>query len=229
MRKLSNNLFSNPYLHSKKMMDALFLFAKGDWHTTIGASPTITIMKRSPILCLLILIFMGCKDDNEPAIQLLVNTDMEAGTTSPNSWFQRGETVYRTEWTTEEANSGTRSLKISATQIDATDFAFWGQSYFGAIPIGKDVVLSIKVKCKDVIGEGISIAIRGDNANSIDTAAQFSTTQDTINITGDFDWTTYQVRLNGIKRDIKSLSIYFVFLNNTVGTVYFDDASLIIQ
>ncbi len=187
-------------------------------------------MKQSLILCALFLTFMGCKDDPEPANQLLVNTDMEAGATSPNSWGALEQTVYTAEWTTEEASSGTRSLKISATQSDPTNFAFWSQYYVGTIPVGKDVVLAIKVKCKNVTGEGISIAIRGDKANSINGyAAQFSTTEDRISITGDFDWTTYEVRLDGIQSDIKSLTIYFLLLDNTVGTVYFDDASLIVQ
>ena len=187
-------------------------------------------MEKSLILCALLLAFMGCKDDPDPAIQLLVNTDMEAGATSPNAWWGLEETVYVNEWTTEEASSGTRSLKISAAQSDDTNFAFWSQTYVGAIPVGKDVVLSIKVKCKNVSGRGISIAIRGDDANSLNSnAEQFSTTQGKINITGDFDWTTYHVRLDGIQSDIKSLTVYFVFLSNTVGTAYFDDASLTVQ
>jgi len=187
-------------------------------------------MKKSIIFCGLFLTFISCKDDPEPAIQLLVNTDMEAGAASPNRWWDLAQTVYTTEWTTEEASSGTRSLKMSASQSDATNFAFWAQTYVGAIPVGKDVVLAVKVKCKNVTGEGISIAIRGDKASPLNGyAAQFSTTQDKISITGDFDWTTYQVRLNEIQSDIKSLTIYFVFLDNTVGDAYFDDASLTVQ
>jgi hypothetical protein len=187
-------------------------------------------MKHTLILCALFLTFMGCKDDPEPAIQLLVNTDMDAGATSPNSWWDLEQTVYTTEWTTEETSSGTRSLKISATQSDTTNFAFWSQSYVGAIPVGKDVLLSVKVKCKNVSGTGISIAIRGDNAETSNSIAeQFSTSQGITNISGEFDWTTYQVRLNKIQSDIKSLTVYFVFLPNTIGTVYFDDASLTVQ
>lgn len=187
-------------------------------------------MKQTLTLCALFLIFMGCKDDPEPVMQLLVNTNMETGDTSPNSWWDLEPMVYNTEWTTEEANSRTRSLKISATQSDATNFAFWAQSYLGAIPVGKDVVLSIKVKCKNVSGQGISIAIRGDNSETPNgIAEQFSTTQGISNITGEFDWTTYQVRLNKIQSDIKSLTVYFVFLPNTIGTAYFDDASLTVQ
>lgn len=184
-------------------------------------------MKYSPILCALLVIFVGCKDDPEPAIELLVNSDMEAGGTAPNAWWDLERTVYTTEWTTEEASSGAKSLKISATESDATNFSFWAQSYFGEIPVGKDVVLSIKIKCKKVSGQGISIAIRGDTpTSSTGTAAQFSSTEGRVRISGDFDWTTYQVRLDGIHNDIKSLTIYVLMLPNTAGTVYFDDASL---
>jgi hypothetical protein len=187
-------------------------------------------MKKCLIHCALYLTFMGCTNAPEPALQLLVNNDMEAGTTTPNSWWDLTQTVYTTEWTTEEASSGTKSLKISATQTDANNFAFWAQRYMGVIPVGKDVVLSVKVKCKKVSGQGISIAIRGDNADTSNSfAEQFSTTQGEITIRGEFNWTTYQVRLNGIQSDIKSLTVYFLFLNNTVGTAYFDDASLTVQ
>lgn len=185
-------------------------------------------MKKFLILCTFFLTLMGCKDDSESVIQLLVNTDMEAGATSPNSWWDNENTVYITEWSTEEASSGIRSLKISTTQSDAVNFAFWAQSYEGAIPVGKDVVLSVKVKCKNMSGQGVSIAVRGDESNAT-SATQFSTTQGKISITGDFDWTTYQVRLEDIQSDIKSLYVYFVFLPNTVGDVYFDDATLTVQ
>jgi hypothetical protein len=187
-------------------------------------------MKHSFIFCTLYLALMNCSDDPEPANQLLINKDMEAGASSPNGWWDLSQTVYTTEWTTDEASSGTKSLKISATQADANNFAFWAQSYMGVIPVGKDVVLSVKVKCKNVTGPGISIAIRGDNADTSNSIAeQFSTTQGITNISGEFDWTTYQVRLNGIQSDIKSLTVYFVFLPNTIGSAYFDDASLIVQ
>jgi hypothetical protein len=190
-------------------------------------------MKQHLILCALLSVFVGCNDDsdnNEPAIQLLVNTNMEAGATSPNNWWDMMQTVYSTEWTTQEASSGTKSLKISAEQSDPTNFAFWAQSYTGAIPVGKDIVLSVKVKCKNVIGKGISIAIRADNADTQNgNAEQFNTTQGSTTITGDFDWTTYHVRLSGIQNDIKLLTVYFLLLDNTMGTVYFDDASLTVQ
>jgi len=187
-------------------------------------------MKQILILCACLATLMGCKDDPEPAIELLVNTDMEAGTSYPNGWWDLAPTVYTAEWATEEASSGSKSLKITASQSDAISFAFWSQTYLGAIPVGKDVVLSIRVKCKNVSGDGISIAIRGDNGDTSNSVAeQFSTTQGTASITGDFDWTTYQVRLNGIQNDIKSLTVYFLLLDNTVGTVYFGDASLTVQ
>jgi hypothetical protein len=183
-------------------------------------------MKHSIILCMLFLACMGCKDDPEPAKQLLVNTDMEAGATSPNDWWDMEQTGYTTEWTTEEANSGSRSLKISAIELEATNFAFWTQSYVGAIPVGEDVVLSVKVKCKNISGEGVSIVIRGDTANG---QGQFISTEGRTPITGDFDWTTFDLRLDEIQGDIKSIIVFLVFLPNTVGTVYFDDATLVVQ
>jgi hypothetical protein len=185
-------------------------------------------MKQILFISTLVLLLIGCKDDEDPEPpELLINTDMEAGESMPDSWWDLERTVYTTEWTAEEASSGTKSLKISATESDATNFSFWAQSYFGEIPVGKDVVFFIKIKCKKVSGQGISIAIRGDSPSSLNgTAAQFSSTEGRVRISGDFDWTTYQVRLDEIHNDIKSLTIYVLMLNNSVGTVYFDDASL---
>lgn len=185
-------------------------------------------MKSTFFLTALVVLFVSCKNDADPEPQeLLINTDMEAGGSVPNAWWELERTVYTTEWTAEEASSGTKSLKISATEPDASNFAFWAQSYFGSIPVGKDLFFSIKIKCKGVTGQGISIAVRADNATTVNgAAAQFSTTQGTNPISGDFDWTTYNVRLNQVQGDIKSLTVYVLLLNNSVGTVYFDDASL---
>jgi hypothetical protein len=177
---------------------------------------------------LFVMLLCGCNDDPKPPTELLVNVDIESGGTLPNGWLDMEETVYTTEWTTEEASSGIRSLKISATESDDTNFALWYQHYAGVIPVDKDLVLSVRIKGNNVSGEGIAIAIRGNDGISLD-AAQFSTTQGTINITGNFDWTTYQVRLNKLQKDIKSITVYLMLLNNTTGTVYFDDASLMVQ
>ncbi|MCE2934478.1 MAG: hypothetical protein ACK5WO_05155 [Cyclobacteriaceae bacterium] len=187
-------------------------------------------MKYFLTFCLFLPLLIGCQDDPEPVIQLLVNGDMETGAASPNSWWNREQTVYSTEWTTEEASKGSKSLKISASQTDPINFAFWAQTFSGSIPVEKNVVLSVSVKGKDLTGQGVSIVIRGDAESSPGgPAEQGSTTQGTTNITGTFDWTTYTVRLTGIERDIKSLTIYLILLPNSTGEVYFDEASLIVE
>ena len=187
-------------------------------------------MKYIILSALFLPALIGCKDDPEPAIDLLVNNSMEIGDSSPNSWLDLEQTVYSTEWTSEEANSGNKSLKITATQTDPTNIAFWAQSFSGSIPVGKDVVLSIRIKGKNLTGQGISIAIRGDaETPRSGLAEQFGTTEGEIDITGSFDWTTYNVRLNGIDSNIKELTVFLIFLPNSTGTVYFDDASLRVQ
>jgi hypothetical protein len=86
----------------------------------------------------------------------------------------------------------------------------------------------LKVKAKgNLTGQGISIAIRGDDANSVNGyAKQFATTQGTSPISGTFNWTEYSVKLNNVDASLESITIYVIFLNNTFGDVYFDDISL---
>ena len=87
---------------------------------------------------------------------------------------------------------------------------------------------SLEVKIKsNLIGEGISIVIRGDNTvHPTGTAEQFVTTQGSSPISGTFDWTDYGVKLANVDASTQSLTVYLVYLQNTTGEVYFDDISL---
>ena len=188
----------------------------------------MTPVKKAVSLFFCLAIFAACDKKSFPAIpQLLNNTDVEAGSGQPNNWWKYNTTPYVSTWTTDESLSPKHSLELSSDIIDSVNFAFWAQTFDGVIPVGKDLVLSVKIKGKNLGGQGLSIAIRADDtASPMGYSEQFITTQGTTGITGTFDWTTYTVRLPAIQNNIKSVTIYLLFLPRTTGTAYFDDPAL---
>lgn len=168
----------------------------------------------------------SCKDEEQP-VQMVTGGNLEAGTSLPIGWYyDNGQNSYNMMWTEEEAASPKRSLKISTQVSGITNFAFWGLTINTNIPVGKDVTLKVKVKSK-LNGSGVSIAIRGDETEYPQSSAeQFISTQGKIPITGNIEWREYNVKLEKIGTNIKSLTVYLVYLQNTTGEVYFDDISL---
>jgi hypothetical protein len=186
---------------------------------------------------LLLIVFMllscGKKDEVVPT-QVLLNTDIESGGTAPDYWFNNPGTsgVYVAKWTDEEASSKNHSLKISAATMQTPDFAYWVQTYSQTtlgtkLPVGKDLTLTVKIKGKDLTGQGLSIAIRADNALSpTNTGSSFVTTQGGIQINGTFDWKSYTVKMSSLRNDALYVYVFLVYLPGTTGTAYFDDVTL---
>jgi hypothetical protein len=196
-------------------------------------------MKMIIILSLSVVILSGCKRDADPQPapvppdQLLTNLDMEAGSENqPNSWWLGPfATDTTTLWTTEESSSATHSLELKATVSDTT-VLYWGQTYQGVTPVGKDVTLTIKVKGKNIAGDGAAIALRGDDTSipvTYTTVIDFNTTEHTTKIDGTFDWTSYSIKLTNVSPYTKSISVFLILLPHTTGKVYFDDAQLTIE
>jgi len=195
------------------------------------------LMKTIKISTAALLIFMtipfgSCKKDevkpNEVKLSdLILNGNAETGSTIPNNWWNStGQGKYNVTWTDEESFSPTKSLKISAQATESSTFAFWAQTFNGNMPAGKSITLKVKIR-GNLKGTGVSIAIRGDDATSVNGfAKQFATTQGTSPISGQFEWTDYSIKLNTIEASIQSLTIYLIYLQGTTGDVYFDNVSL---
>jgi hypothetical protein len=180
-------------------------------------------MRKITSLLFLVSILFSCdKDDPNPA-QLIVNGNVESGTANPTGWVNYSSPGITNSWTSDAFSSSNHSLKITS-DTGPDDIGYWTQNYNGAIPIGKDLTLRVKIKCDNLDGEGVSIAISADD--STPTAIQFSTTQGKKTIDGTFDWTLYDVTLEAVDADAKNIYVFLIFLPNTTGTVYFDDASL---
>ena len=179
------------------------------------------------VVLLIAFTFQSCKKDDVQPVQLISGGDLEAGTSFPIGWYyDNGQNSYNVAWTVEEAASPKRSLKIATEVSNATNFAFWGRTISTNIPVGKDVILKVKIKSK-LTGSGVAIAIRGDDTESPQVPGeQFATTQGTISITGNFDWKEQSIKMDKVGENIKSLTVYLLYLPNTTGEAYFDDISL---
>lgn len=190
------------------------------------------VKKAEGITIILVLIFVlvSCHKDKLNPMQILINTDVETGSLQPNSWIAVGATgtTYKAEWTKEEASSQSHSLKISAANSDSINFAYWYQRYSGEMPFNKDLILSVKIKAKNLSGAGVSVAMRADSSTpSAKAGTTFVTTQGHTPISGTFDWTTYNIKMSALRTDAQYLYVFLVYLPNTTGTVYFDDVTLV--
>ncbi len=184
------------------------------------------------LLFFMSLLLISCsKEENdvqEPAAnELLSNGNLEIGSGTPNGWFRSAPCSNTSMlWTEEEAFSPRKSLKMSNPTLESECFSFWGQTLNTDIPTGKSLTLRVRIKGQ-LEGDGISIAIRGDDTPTVSgSGEQFATTQGTSPISGTFNWTAYSLSLGTVEPTIQSLTVYLVYLPNTTGNVYFDDVSL---
>ena len=161
--------------------------------------------------------------------QLLLNGDMEAGTATPDVWWTGGTPGQDFElgWADGVAATGSRSLTVRDANGATDSFAFWAQSLDIANPVGMTFELSASIKLNGVTGEGLSIAIRGDDLSLNNGSAEvFATTQGHMAIDGTQDWTTYTVELSLLPAEIDRITVFFVYLPTNTGTAHFDDAIL---
>ncbi len=161
--------------------------------------------------------------------QLLVNGDVESGTTLPNDWWlgSSGQEGYAWDWSTTYSVSPDHSLEVRRTAGPAETFAYWAQT----VPVENlaetRLTLTASVKTIDVNGPGVAIAIRGDDTVMPSGMAEaFATTQGRVALSGTEDWTTVTVGLEQFPAGLQSVTVYLIHLTNSSGTAYFDDITL---
>jgi len=184
-------------------------------------------LNNSLIILTILISFSSCNDEssNPDVIQLLINSSAEAGSQKPNKWYASSGS-YLTEWSGDHSFSGSKSLMISSDN-DVGNFAYWSQSVLTDIPYNRRLRLSciIKLDNVDPNSDGVSIAIRGDGADG--KSVFFYTTQGDMTIRGDEDWEEYSIEMkSAIPESVNSLIVFLILLNDTYGTVYFDDIIL---
>ncbi|MCH7992266.1 MAG: hypothetical protein IIC35_07600 [Gemmatimonadetes bacterium] len=165
----------------------------------------------------------------EAPVLSLQNGSFEDGDLRPEYWWRGGlgTAGFVFEWSSTDGWAGDRSVSISRSSESEADFVYWAQTLRGDDFLGGPVTLTARVR-GNLSGQGASIVIRGDDtAQPSENANAFVTTQGTVSITGSFDWTEYAVTLDFLPTDMKSITVYLLFLPGTTGTVDFDGVELV--
>lgn len=186
------------------------------------------------LFILVVITTLSCKKNNNTAVapsELTNNGDIENGF---KNWFfgfddfhPKNPNNYTFGFTEEFAASPKNSLKINCNKVtNDTAFCFFSQTIPTTnIRVGAKLTLKVKIKTLNVVGQGISIAIRGDKIGTKQSVF-FKTTQGITTITGNQDFKEYSVSLESYTGDANQIFIFLVFLSKTTGSVYFDDVSL---
>jgi hypothetical protein len=179
-------------------------------------------MKKLMIIITCAGIMLACsKEEDTTIIQMLKNTDMEKTT----EWFSYGsEEGFIHKWTSEASYSPNRSLTISRTTPSLEGYCWFNQSTTQDIPYGKDVTLKVMIKGVDLQGNGVSIIIRCNDAKG--ELVKILSTQSGTRITGSFEWVEHTITMNKLDKKTATIVVGLVYLPNTTGKVYFDDATL---
>ncbi len=163
-----------------------------------------------------------------PVPTTMMNGDLESGNDSPDFWWAgvSKSSNFNYEWSTDEHLSPGHSIKISSDESEDA-FAYWAQTIAAEDLLNQKIRLTANIKASDLSGNGVYIAIRGDETlTPMGSAESFASTQGHVQIDGTFDWKQYSITLNNVPPDTKSLTFYLIFGENTSGTVYFDDLSI---
>jgi hypothetical protein len=162
----------------------------------------------------------------------LENGSMDEGDVAAAPWWYGGLRSHHFQfaWSTERAQSPTHSLAVAKNLAADSSFGFWAQTIQASRFVGRSVTLRASIALDDVSGEGVAIAIRGDDTTRPSGYAEaFATTQGSESITGSGQWATYEVTLPFVDETVRSITVYLIHLTNTTGTVYFDDVTLVVN
>jgi hypothetical protein len=157
---------------------------------------------------------------------LPMNSGVEQGQGIPSGWYKSENTAVLS-WTDEVAHAGDRSIKIASTD-KREHVCAWAYTVTTGLPVGKQLTLTVHLKTVDVKGQGVCVALRADDTPTADDKAEmYATTQGKKIIKGSHDWTEYSISFSEpLSFEIKSVTVYLIFLPDTKGSVYFDDITL---
>jgi len=172
---------------------------------------------------------INCTTSEQTPVLGLQNGSFEDGDLRPEYWWRAGlgTAAFVFDWSSTDGWAGDRSASISRSSESVADFVYWAQTLSADDFLGGPVTLTARVR-GDLSGQGASIVTRGDDtAQPSEHANAFVTSQGTVSIAGSFDWTEHTVTLDSLPTDMKSITVYLVFLPGTIGTVEFDGAELV--
>lgn len=201
---------------------------------TFNLSSSMKNKLQNLLFILLVVTILSCKKNENTLIpsELTNNGNIEKGF---ESWFfgfdvahPKNPNNYTYGFTEEFAASPKNSLKINCNKVtNDTAFCFYSQTIPTTnLRVGSKLTLKVKIKTLNMVGEGISIAIRGDKTGANLQTVFFKTTQGVTQITGNQDFKEYSVSLESYAGDANEIFLFLVYLPKTTGSVYFDDISL---
>ena len=192
---------------------------------------------KTLLFVLLVITLLSCKNNSSTVSpsELSSNGSIESGF---QNWYfgydnahPKNPNNYAYGFTEEFAASPKNSLKINCSKLtNDTAFCFYSQSISSTnIKVGSKLTLKVKIKTLNIVGEGVSIAIRGDKTGANLPSVFFKTTQGLSQITGNQDFKEYSVSLESYAGDADQIILFLVYLPKTTGSVYFDDISLTVN
>jgi hypothetical protein len=182
--------------------------------------PVYKPILRLTFKLVMILLLLSCSKD-ETIEQILFNSDLSSGNTSPDAWFYNGYGVR--DWA-KKTGTGDYCISIQ-NDISTQQLSYWYQNYLGIIPRGKMLTLKTKIKADNLAGPGVAIVVQCNGDQSTSPLA-ISNSQGKINIAGKFDWKEYSITLDKVPDDTRNIVVFLVYLNSTTGKVFFDDIIL---
>lgn len=131
------------------------------------------------------------------------------------------------ELTNATADTGTYSLAINTPQEVSEIFA-WQLTLGKKLPLGKKLIVKVRIKADSVMGQGAALAILTDKTKTpLGDLLSYDTTRDQITINGDFDWKEYELTTaEPLSPATQSVTLYLLYLPRTTGAIYFDNIRL---
>ena len=179
--------------------------------------------RSAGLLCGILLLVSACSDDDDHTTTQIVNDDLEGSiawqfvNVAPAS--HAGVVV------NSVSASSSHSLSITSSEAKSDGFSFWRLVKTPSdIHVGAPLELTVKVRVTNVTGNGVYVALRGDDASNM---VFFETTQGSQTINGTADFTTYTVKLDSYPEGVTQIYIFLIMHASSTGSANFDDISLI--
>ena len=182
------------------------------------------ILNRSAgLLCGILLLVSACSDDDDQTTKQIVNDDLEGSI----AWqfVNVAPASHAGVLVNSVSASSSHSLSITSSEAKSDGFSFWRLDITPSdIHVGAPLELTVKVRVTNVTGNGVYVALRGDdNSNNI----FFESTQGVQTINGTADFNTYTVKLDSYPEGVKHVYIFLILDASSTGSANFDDISLI--
>jgi hypothetical protein len=181
----------------------------------------LILNRTAGLLCGILLLVSACSDDDHITKQI-VNDDLEGS----NAWqfVNVAPASHAGVLVNSVSASSSHSLSITSSEAKSDGFSFWRLDVTPSdIHVGAPLELTVKVRVTNVTGDGVYVALRGDdNSNNI----FFESTQGIQTINGTADFNTYTVKLDSYPEGVKHIYIFLILDASSTGSAHFDDISL---